>query len=83
MVRGPMQSRAHTLRRLRDLGGGSYAVEVDGPIPETGAGQFFMLRTEKRWPVQLPRPFSLYERGEDGAWGRLIGSSPTSPSANA
>ena len=72
MVRGRMQSRAHTLRRLRDLGGGSYAAEVDGPIPATGAGQFFMLRTEKRWPVQLPRPFSLYERGDDGAWGSFL-----------
>lgn len=72
MLRGPMHSRAHTLRRLRDLGGGSYAVEVEGPIPETGAGQFFMLRTEKRWPVQLPRPFSLYERGDGGAWGSFL-----------
>ena len=67
-----MQSRSHTMKRLRDLGGGSYAVEVEGPIPETGAGQFFMLRTEKRWPVQLPRPFSLYERGDDGSWGSFL-----------
>ena len=67
-----MQSRSHTMKRLRDLGGGSYAVEVEGPIPETGAGQFFMLRTETRWPVQLPRPFSLYERGEGGAWGSFL-----------
>ena len=42
------------MQKLRDLGGGAYAVEVDGPIPETGPGQFYMLRTEKRWPVQLP-----------------------------
>jgi len=67
-----MQSRAHVMRQLRDLGGGSYAVEVDGPIPETGAGQFYMLRTQERWPVQLPRPFSLYERADDGSWGSFL-----------
>lgn len=67
-----MQSRAHTLRRRRDLGGGSYAIEVDGPIPPTLAGQFFMLRTALRWPVQLPRPFSLYDRATDGSWGSFL-----------
>jgi dihydroorotate dehydrogenase electron transfer subunit len=67
-----MQTRVHTLRRRRDLGGGSFAVEVDGPIPATLPGQFFMLRTERRWPVQLPRPFSLYDRSPDGSLGSFL-----------
>ena len=67
-----MQTRVHTLRRSRDLGGGSFALEVDGPIPATLPGQFYMLRTEKRWPVQLPRPFSLYDRAADGSWGSFL-----------
>jgi dihydroorotate dehydrogenase electron transfer subunit len=67
-----MQTRVHTLRRQRDLGGGSFAVEVEGPIPATEPGQFFMLRTEHRWPVQLPRPFSLYDRAPDGSWGSFL-----------
>ncbi|MBL8756218.1 MAG: hypothetical protein JNK15_23185, partial [Planctomycetes bacterium] len=67
-----MQTRVHTLRAVRDLGGGSFAVEVDGPIPATTPGQFYMLRTEKRWPVQLPRPFSLYDRAADGSWGSFL-----------
>ena len=60
------------MRRRRDLGGGSFAVEVDGPILPTLSGQFYMLRTEQRWPVQLPRPFSLYDRAADGAWGSFL-----------
>ena len=67
-----MQTRVHTLRRQRELGGGSFAVEVDGPIAETGPGQFFMLRTQDRWPVLLPRPFSLYDRAADGSWGSFL-----------
>lgn len=67
-----MLTRVHRLRRCRDLGGGSFAVEVDGPIPATAPGQFYMLRTEHRWPVQLPRPFSLYDRAPDGAWGSFL-----------
>ncbi len=67
-----MQSRVHTLRRRRDLGGGTFALEVDGPIAPTLAGQFFMLRTATRWPVLLPRPFSLYDRAPDGAWGSFL-----------
>jgi NAD(P)H-flavin reductase len=67
-----MLSRVHTLRRSRDLGGGTFALEVDGPIPETLPGQFFMLRTATRWPVQLPRPFSLYDRAADGSWGSFL-----------
>jgi dihydroorotate dehydrogenase electron transfer subunit len=67
-----MQTRVHRIRRRRDLGGGSFAVEVDGPVPQTLPGQFFMLRTETRWPVQLPRPFSLYDRGESGDWGSFL-----------
>lgn len=62
----------HRLRSRRDLGGGSFAVEVDGPIPATLPGQFYMLRTEHRWPVQLPRPFSLYDRAADGSWGSFL-----------
>ncbi len=73
MVFAPMmQSRVHKVRKHRDLGGGSYAVEVEGEIPATGPGQFYMLRTEKRWPVQLPRPFSLYDRAPDGSWGSFL-----------
>jgi dihydroorotate dehydrogenase electron transfer subunit len=67
-----MQTRVHAVRRRRDLGGGSFAVEVDGPIPVTLPGQFYMLRTEQRWPVFLPRPFSLYDRAADGAWGSFL-----------
>lgn len=67
-----MESTVHRLRRCRDLGGSSFAVEVEGPIPVTAPGQFYMLRTEKRWPVQLPRPFSLYDRAPDGAWGSFL-----------
>jgi dihydroorotate dehydrogenase electron transfer subunit len=67
-----MQTRVHTLRRSRDLGGGSFALEVDGPIPPTLPGQFYMLRTEHRWPVQLPRPFSLYDRAADGSSGSFL-----------
>ncbi len=67
-----MESRVHTLRRCRDLGGGSFALEVDGPIPATLPGQFYMLRTELRWPVLLPRPFSLYDRAADGSWGSFL-----------
>lgn len=72
MLLAPMQSRVHTVRRQRDLGGGSFALEVDGPIPATGPGQFYMLRTEQRWPVQLPRPLSLYDRAADGSWGSFL-----------
>ncbi|MBL9076281.1 MAG: dihydroorotate dehydrogenase electron transfer subunit [Planctomycetes bacterium] len=67
-----MLTRVHRLRRCRDLGGGSFAIEVDGPIAATEPGQFYMLRTETRWPVQLPRPFSLYDRAPDGAWGSFL-----------
>ena len=67
-----MQTRVHTMRSLRDLGGGSFALEVDGPIPATLPGQFYMLRTEQRWPVLLPRPFSLYDRAADGSWGSFL-----------
>jgi dihydroorotate dehydrogenase electron transfer subunit len=62
-----MQTRIHTVRRLRDLGGDCSVLEVDGPVPATLPGQFFMLRTDTRWPVLLPRPFSLYDRAADGS----------------
>jgi len=67
-----MQTRVHALRQTRALGGGSFAIEVEGPIPPTLPGQFYMLRTERRWPVLLPRPFSLYDRADDGAWGSFL-----------
>jgi dihydroorotate dehydrogenase electron transfer subunit len=72
MLRRPMLTRVHNLRRRRDLGGGSFALEVEGPIARTLPGQFYMLRTEKRWPVQLPRPFSLYDRSADGDYGSFL-----------
>jgi len=67
-----MQTRLHSVRRVRDLGGDCFALEIDGPIPATLPGQFFMLRTETRWPVLLPRPFSLYDRAADGSWGSFL-----------
>jgi dihydroorotate dehydrogenase electron transfer subunit len=67
-----MQTRLHTIERQRDLGGGCFAVEVAGPIPATLPGQFYMLRTEVRWPVLLPRPFSLYDRAADGSRGGFL-----------
>lgn len=72
MLAARMESRVHSLRRRRDLGGGSFAIEIDGPIPVTLPGQFFMLRTATRWPVQLPRPFSLYDRSADGSQGSFL-----------
>ncbi len=41
-------------------------------VPETRAGQFYMLRTEHGWPVQLLRPLSLYERAADGSSGSFL-----------
>jgi dihydroorotate dehydrogenase electron transfer subunit len=67
-----MQTRLHTVRRLRALTGGCFVLEVDGPLPVTRAGQFYMLRTEQRWPVLLPRPFSLYDRADDGSAGGFL-----------
>ncbi|MEY4674325.1 MAG: Dihydroorotate dehydrogenase electron transfer subunit [Planctomycetota bacterium] len=67
-----METRLHSVLRLRDLGGGSYALEVDGPVPATEPGQFYMLRTEHRWPVLLPRPFSLYDCAPDRSWGSFL-----------
>ncbi|MEZ6036253.1 MAG: dihydroorotate dehydrogenase electron transfer subunit [Planctomycetota bacterium] len=76
------QSRVHTLRRRRDLGGGTFAIEFDGPVPATGPGQFYMVRTAERWPVQLPRPFSIYERAGDGSWGSFL-VKPVGPGSRA
>jgi len=47
-------------------------LEVEGPIPPTLPGQFYMLRTKLRWPVLLPRPFSLYDRRDDGETGWFL-----------
>lgn len=65
-------SRLHRVARIRVLSGGCFALEVEGPILPTLPGQFYMLRTRERWPVLLPRPFSLYERGEDGLEGSFL-----------
>ena len=67
-----MRTRLHDIRQQRDLGGGCLAIEVEGPIPECRPGQFFMLRTERNWPVLLPRPFSLYDRAPDGSQGSFL-----------
>ncbi len=66
------KTNRHQVQSLRSLGGGCLALQVEGPIPETLPGQFFMLRTEERWPVFLPRPFSLYDRGVDGESGSFL-----------
>ena len=67
-----MQTRVHVVRRTRELSGGCAVLEVEGPIPPTLPGQFYMLRTERRWPVLLPRPFSLYDRSADGSMGSFL-----------
>jgi len=67
-----MQTRLHKLRRQIPLSGGCMVLEVEGPMPETLAGQFYMLRTSRRWPVLLPRPFSLYDRSADGKTGSFL-----------
>lgn len=72
MLLRPMQTKLLRVRRVRDLGGDSFALEIDGPIPTTLPGQFFMLRTERHWPVLLPRPFSLFDRAADGSWGSFL-----------
>lgn len=54
------------------MGGPSCALEVEGPIPATEPGQFYMLRTAARWPVLLPRPFSLYDSATDGSFGSFL-----------
>ncbi len=61
-----MQTGLHKLRKHVLLSGDCMVLEVEGPIPETLSGQFYMLRTSKQWPVLLPRPFSLYDRAPDG-----------------
>ena len=66
------QTRKHRVTRIRTLSGGCFALEVDGPIPETRSGQFYMVRTDLQWPVLLPRPFSLYGRGPDGESGSFL-----------
>jgi dihydroorotate dehydrogenase electron transfer subunit len=66
------QTRKHRVTRVRTLSGGCFVLEVEGPIPETLAGQFYMLRTESQWPVMLPRPFSLYGRGSSGQSGSFL-----------
>ena len=72
MVPPLMEQRTHQVRRVRRLSGGCSVLEVEGPLPETRAGQFYMVRTADRWPVLLPRPFSLYDRSPDGSWGSFL-----------
>lgn len=67
-----MQTRRHKLRRQIPLTGGCLVLEVEGPIPPTLPGQFYMLRTDRRWPVLLPRPFSLYDRRDEGETGWFL-----------
>lgn len=67
-----METQILTLRGRRELSGGCHVLEVDGPIAETLPGQFYMLQTVEGWPVMLPRPFSLYDRGDGGAWGSFL-----------
>lgn len=67
-----MQTQLLEVRGIRPLSGGCFVLEVGGPVPPTRAGQFYMLRTEQRWPVLLPRPFSLYDRNEDGGAGGFL-----------
>lgn len=67
-----METSIRAVRRVRRLSGDSRVLEVEGPIPETLPGQFYMLRTDVRWPVLVPRPFSLYDRGPDGAYGGFL-----------
>jgi dihydroorotate dehydrogenase electron transfer subunit len=69
---GLVNSALHSVRAVVDLGGGSFVVEVEGPIPETMPGQFYMLRPEAPWPSLLPRPFSLFERSADGGMGSFL-----------
>lgn len=77
-----MQTRLHRVLRHRELSGGSFALDVDGPIAPTRPGQFYMLRSEQRWPVLLPRPFSLYDRGDDGTIGAFL-VKPVGPGTRA
>lgn len=67
-----MQTRLHKLRRQVPLTGDCVVLEVEGPVPPTLPGQFYMLRTRWRWPVLLPRPFSLYDRRDDGEIGWFL-----------
>lgn len=66
------QSRLHRVSGVRPLTGGCFVLEFEGPVPETLAGQFYMVRTEHGWPVELLRPFSLYERDPDGRSGSFL-----------
>jgi len=67
-----METRIHAVRQVRELSGGSCVLELEGPIPETAPGQFYMLRTSERWPVLIPRPLSLYDRPDDGSYGGFL-----------
>jgi dihydroorotate dehydrogenase electron transfer subunit len=61
-----MRSALLPVRKVTTLSGDCYVLEVEGPVPETAPGQFFMLRPELPWSVLLPRPFSLFDRDSDG-----------------
>ena len=66
------QSCLRRVTQVRMLSGGCFVLEFEGPIPETRPGQFYMVKTELRWPVELLRPFSLYERSPDGQRGSFL-----------
>lgn len=67
------RSAVHEVDQVRSLSGDGFVLEVRGPIPPTVPGQFYMLRTDSRWPRLLPVPFSLYDRDPSGARGAFLG----------
>lgn len=67
-----METCVHAVRQVRHLSGASCVLEVEGAIPATLPGQFYMLRTASSWPVLVPRPLSLYDRGPDGEYGGFL-----------
>src|SRR5688500_12954122 len=68
-LRPEMQTSLMPVRRVEPLSGGCFVLEVEGAVPITAPGQFFMLRPEQPWPVLLPRPFSLFDRSAGGRGG--------------
>lgn len=62
----------HRVVELRELGGDSVLLVLEGPFPEPDPGAFAMLALEEGWPCLLPRPFSYFalfdeEGGAGGA----------------
>jgi dihydroorotate dehydrogenase electron transfer subunit len=67
-----MQTVLMTVRAVEHSSGDCFVLEVEGAVPVTAPGQFFMLRPETPWPVLLPRPFSLFDRSADGRGGSFL-----------